>query len=129
MDRAQDYVVRSLERHLFFARIMKEHAFFLKVGFLPPNAAFAREAEQLMRKFESLLSRAITLSHCTVRRCALESGEIVTEFTDCAERKTQNLTGTSIDRSLTAREMQLKGCDCDAELQITQAHYIRILET
>ncbi len=129
MDRTQDYIMSSLERHLFFARIMKEHAFFLKVGFMPPNAAFAREAEQLMRKFESLLSRAITLSNCVVRRCVLESGEIVTEFTDCAERKTQNLTGTFIDRNLTAREMQLKGCDCDAQLQMTQAltHQVRQL--
>lgn len=129
MDRTQEYIMGSLERHLFFARIMKEHAFFLKVGFMPPNAAFAKEAEQLMRKFESLLSRAITLSNCAVRRCVLESGEIVTEFTDCAERKTQNLTGTAIDRNLTARELQLKGCDCDAQLQHTQnlAHQVRQL--
>lgn len=129
MDRTHDYIMSSLERHLFFARIMKEHAFFLKVGFLPPNAAFAKEAEQLMRKFESLLSRAITLSHCAVRNCVLESGEIVTEFTDLAERKSQNYTGTFIDRSLTARELQLKGCGCEAELQFTQAmsHQVRQL--
>ena len=38
MERTQDYIVDSLELHLFFARIMKEHAFFLTVGFLPPNA-------------------------------------------------------------------------------------------
>lgn len=120
MDRTQDYIMSSLERHLFFARIMKEHAFFLKVGFMPPNAAFSREAEQLMRKFELLLSRVITLSNCAVRRCVLDSGEVVTEFTDCAERKTQNFTGTLIDRNLTARELQLKGCDCDADLQLSQ---------
>lgn len=30
MDRSQDYVVNSLEQHLFFARIMKEHAFFFE---------------------------------------------------------------------------------------------------
>ena len=34
MDRTQDYMVSSLELHLFFARIMKEHAFFLTVGLL-----------------------------------------------------------------------------------------------
>ena len=129
MDRTQDYIMSSLERHLFFARIMKEHAFFLKVGFLPPNAAFAKEAEQLMRKFESLLSRAITLSHCAVRNCVLESGEIVTEFTVLAERKSQNYTGTFIDRNLTARELQLRGCGCEADLQFPQAltHQVRQL--
>lgn len=36
MDRNKDYIIASLEQHLFFARIMKEHAFFLTVGLLPP---------------------------------------------------------------------------------------------
>ena len=31
------YVTRSLELHLFFGRIMKEHALFLKAGFTPPT--------------------------------------------------------------------------------------------
>lgn len=121
MNRTQDYIVSSLEQHLFFARIMKEHAFFLKVGFLPSNADLAKEGEHLMRKFEALLSRAIALSDCVVRRRVLDSGEIFTEFTDCAERKTQCLTGTFIDRNLTAHEMQLKGCDCNADLRVSQA--------
>lgn len=43
MDISQDYIIDSLEQHLFFARIMKEHAFFLKVGFLPPNADLAKK--------------------------------------------------------------------------------------
>ena len=45
MNATQEYIVASLETHLFFARIMKEHSFFLKVGFLPPNARLANEAE------------------------------------------------------------------------------------
>ena len=35
-----DYVISSLELHLFFARIMKEHALFLEAGFLVPNEAY-----------------------------------------------------------------------------------------
>lgn len=104
----RDYVTDSLEQHLFFARIMKEHAFFLKVGFLPPDAKLAKDAERLMREFEGLLSRTITLSDCVIGGCVLESGEIVTEFTDRAERQTQALTGTFINRELTAREKRLK---------------------
>lgn len=122
MDRHnKDYITDSLEQHLFFARIMKEHAFFLKVGFMPPNANLAKKGEHLMRKFEALLSRTIALSDCIVHRCVLDSGEIFTEFTDCAERKTQRLTGTFIDRKLTARAMQLKGCDCNDDLHVSQA--------
>ena len=68
MECTQDYVVDSLELHLFFARIMKEHSLFLKAGFLPPGAALARESELFLRRFEALLSRAISLSNCIVRR-------------------------------------------------------------
>ena len=39
------YVVLSLELHLFFARIMKEHALFLKAGFTPANKAGANEIQ------------------------------------------------------------------------------------
>lgn len=120
MDKTQEYIVDSLEEHLFFARIMKEHAFFLKVGFLPPNAELAREAERLMRSFEALLSRTISLSDCVVRGCVLESGEIVTAFTDSAEQQTQRFTGTPINRSLTARAMGLRACRCGGNSCVSQ---------
>ncbi|MGM9536824.1 MAG: DUF2935 domain-containing protein [Candidatus Onthomonas sp.] len=120
MEQAQDYVVRSLELHLFFARIMKEHAFFLKVGFLPPGAALARESEQLLRQLEALLGRATSLSDHVVRRCVLDSGELFTEFTQRAECQTQKLTGTALDQTLTARVMALQGQGCGAGLCIPQ---------
>lgn len=40
----QSYITDSLEQHLFFARIMKEHAFFLKVGILPRMLAWSEKA-------------------------------------------------------------------------------------
>ena len=120
MERGHSYIVDSLEKHLFFARIMKEHAFFLKIGLLPPNANLAKEGEQLLRQFETLLARAIALSNNKVRNCVLDSGEIVTEFTDCAERQTQRFTGTPLNRELTARTMRLKGRECDDELCVSQ---------
>lgn len=115
MDRTQDFVADSLELHLFFGRIMKEHAFFLKVGFLPPSGGLARESEEIMHKWEALLSQVITLSDFVVRCPALESGEFVTPFTDCAELQTQRLTGAPINRRLTARTLQLRGDDCRQE--------------
>lgn len=121
MDGVQDYIVDSLEQHLFFARIMKEHAFFLKVGLLPPNAGLAQEGERLLRQFESLLSRAIALSDHVVRNRVLDSGEIFTEFTSRAECQTQRFTGTFIDRGLTSRAMRLRGLDCDDQLCASRA--------
>lgn len=100
---------------------MKEHAFFLKVGFLPPDAALAKNAERLMRQFEELLSRTIALSDGVVGGCVLKSGETVTEFTDCAERQTQRLTGTLINRELTAREKRLKACADNSDFCVSQA--------
>lgn len=120
MDKTQNYIVDSLELHLFFARIMKEHAFFLKVGFLPPCANLAREGERFLRQFEALLSRVIALSDHVVRCQVLESGEIVTEFTNRAEQQTQRLSGTLLDRELTARELRLTGIGCDDKLHASQ---------
>lgn len=121
MNRTQDYIVDSLEQHLFFARIMKEHAFFLKMGLLPPNAKMAAEGEQLLRRLEAILSRAITLSDHVVRNSVLDSGEIITEFTDRAERQTQKLTGTFLNRKLTARTKMLKGRGCNVELHFSES--------
>ena len=121
MNTNRDYITDSLEQHLFFGRIMKEHAFFLKVGFLPPDAQLAKSAERLMRQFEGLLSRTIALSDCIVGDCVLKSGEIVTEFTDCAERQTQALTGTFINRELTERAKRLKPSEDRSDFCVSQA--------
>lgn len=115
MSDTQTYVTSSLELHLFFARIMREHALFLKAGFLPKNANEIREAERLLRQFEVLLSRAVALSNGAVRCLVLESGEVFTPFTARAECQTQRLTGTFLDRDLTAREARLRGFSCGKE--------------
>ena len=115
MNQTQEYLIQSLELHLFFARIMKEHSLFLKAGFLPPNQDLAREAESFLRQFEELLSRAIALSDGIVRRRVLRSGEVVTELTAPAEQQTQQLTGICIDQSLTARARRLRGIGPQAE--------------
>ena len=126
MEQTREYIVGSLEQHLFFARIMKEHSLFLKAGFLPPGAAPAAEAEGFLREFETLLSRAAALGDCVVRRRVLASGELVTEFTDLAECQTQKLTGIPIDRQLTARVAALKGGD-DARIPRSLAGQVRQL--
>lgn len=111
MNSNQRYAVSSLELHLFFARIMKEHALFLKAGFLPPNADLAQEAEHFLRRFERILSRALKLSNGVVRCQILDAGEIVTKFTDCAEQQTQRLTGIQIDQELTEEALCLRAVD------------------
>lgn len=120
MDKTKRYIVDSLELHLFFARIMKEHSLFLSVGFLPPGANLAHEGTRFLRKWEQVLSRAISLSNCVVRSCVLESGEVFTPFTSRAEQQTQQLTGTLINQNLTARVKALTGRDDHEGLRISQ---------
>lgn len=103
----KDYVRTSLELHLFFARIMKEHSLFLQAGFMPKNTEYIQEAMLYKRQFEKLLSDTVTLSNCMIRDNVLNSGEVVTKFTYGAERKTEELTGITIDSNITLQELKL----------------------
>lgn len=55
----QKYVILSLELHLFFSRIMKEHALFLEAGFTNKNYNLAMEADHYKKQFEDLLSTIV----------------------------------------------------------------------
>lgn len=105
----RDYVRTSLELHLFFARIMKEHSIFLQAGFMPKNTEYIQEAMLYKRQFERLLSDVVSLSNCMVSEKVLTSGEVVTKFTYGAERKTEELTGIAIDSNITLQELRLMG--------------------
>ncbi len=106
-----DYIKASLETHLFFARIMKEHSLFLQAGFMPPGEFYKRKADWYRRKWEDFLRRVVNVSNGMVAEDVLCSGEIVTEFTEKAERQTSRLTGISIDSAITEAEHRLRaGC-------------------
>lgn len=105
-----NYVIKSLELHLFFGRIMKEHALFLRAGFTPANASFSTKAEFFKKEFEKLLSRAVALGDGVIGCETLNSGEVVTEFTALAEKQTEAFTGIDIDKEITQRELNMR-CD------------------
>lgn len=102
-----NYVVSSLELHLFFGRIMKEHAIFLRAGFTPANTDFSNKAEFFKNEFEKLLSSAVALSDGIISCDVLCSGELVTDFTLPAERTTESFTGIKINSDITKREVRL----------------------
>lgn len=106
------YIIKSLELHLFFGRIMKEHSLFLEAGFTPANSDFAKKAEYFKIEFEKLLCNAVMLSGGVVRQKVLDSGEIVTEFTCEAEKQTERFTGIAIDKAITEKELNLGGNGC-----------------
>lgn len=103
-----DYVRLSLENHLFFGRIMKEHSLFLMAGFPSKNSDHIKRAEWFMQKFEELLKNAVDMAEGAIGHCVLQSQEIVTDFTLGAERQTGFLSGIHIDSNITEKEKQLQ---------------------
>ena len=103
----EKYVVLSLELHLFFARIMKEHSLFLQAGFVQKDEEFIKAADYYRTQFERLLYDVVEISNGIVRSVVLESGEIVTEYTLSTEEMTVHLTGIPIDTEITMLEEKL----------------------
>lgn len=107
MSNQKKYIMQSLELHLFFARIMKEHSLFLEAAFTPPDIAFAKKADWFKVQFENILSNVVRLSRGAVRSCVLDSGEIVTQYTLKAEKQTEQFTGIEINTSITEEQTDL----------------------
>lgn len=104
-----DFIKQSLGLHLFFARIMKEHSFFLEVAFTPRDASFTQQADAFRREFDGLLGEAISISNGVVNPGVLQSGEVITPFTLNAEMATTYFTGVQIPTQLTQAEAGLSG--------------------
>ncbi|MDL0182998.1 DUF2935 domain-containing protein, partial [Clostridioides difficile] len=101
-------VILSLELHLFFSRIMKEHALFLEAGFTNKNYNLAMEADHYKKQFEDLLSYTVSASNGIIRPDILYSEELVTTLTSVAEQKTEEFTGIEINKNITTRELNLQ---------------------
>lgn len=108
----KEYAKLSLETHLFFGRIMKEHSLFLLAGFPAKETELIRRADQFRKEFEEGLRRTVKLADGIVRRAVLNSGEVVTEFTRKAECRTKDLTGIPIDGKITEAEERLRAGSC-----------------
>ncbi|NLB33348.1 MAG: DUF2935 domain-containing protein [Tissierellia bacterium] len=109
MPTRMDFVRHSLELHLFFTRIMKEHSFFLQVAFTPRDGGYIQKADELRREFDRLLMEVVSLSNGVVSREALLSGEIITPYTQNAEMASSYFTGVRIPTEITQMEANLVG--------------------
>lgn len=115
-----EFTRQSLGLHLFFLRIMKEHAFFLETAFTQKDAGFRQQASTLKCEFDKLLSETISLSSGMVSPEILKSGEVLTPFTLPAEKSSAHFTGADINTNLTKAEQGLrasKAKSCSAELE------------
>ncbi len=104
MPTSMDFVRQSLELHLFFARIMKEHSFFLELGFTPRDSNYTQRADEFRMEFDRLLGEVVSLSNGIVSQSVLKSGEVITPYTLKAEMASSYYTGLRIPTELTQEE-------------------------
>ncbi|MEL1134607.1 DUF2935 domain-containing protein [Desulfitobacterium sp. THU1] len=102
-----DFLRESLELHLFWARIMKEHAIFLESGFICKDGEWMQEADAYKCQFEEILHEANCLADGRISIEVMRSGELFTNKTIKAEQKTQELTCIPIATQLTVETMSL----------------------
>ena len=112
----KEYIKFSLELHLFFARIMKEHSFFLEAAFMEKDTELKKIARGFQRKFSDILNKAINLSNGNINTSLLQADEIVTKNTINAETKTSKLSGIPLDTTITNKELSLRS----GNINITQ---------
>lgn len=91
---------------------MKEHSLFLLAGFPGKEREYIQCADQFRKEFEDGLRRTVQLADGIVSESVLNSGEVVTEFTQKAECQTGNLTGIPIDVQITEAEERLHAGKC-----------------
>lgn len=105
------FVRQSLDTHLFFARIMKEHSFFLEMGFTPKDSKLTQQADTFRTEFDELLSDVVALSNGVASSDVLQSGEVITQYTLDAETASSYYTGVKIQTGITRAEAGLSGGD------------------
>lgn len=125
---SNNFVILSLETHLFFGRIMKEHSLFLMAGFQPPNASYVKRADWFRKEFEDFLWQVVSISNGMISEEVLESGEIVTKFTQKAEKITSRLTGIPIADCITEAEKRLQAGCFNQENQKMRHHVQKLNE-
>src|SRR3954464_4210063 len=78
------FVERSLNEIRFWSRIMKEHSFFLRLGFRAEDTQLIQEANQFYQLFERIGQTAHSLTNQTdpeqIRRFNSEVGQAATSI-------------------------------------------------
>lgn len=122
----RQYVNTSLETHLFFGRIMKEHSLFLMAGFPSGETGYVNRANWFRMQFENALENIVRLANGMVSEDVLCSGEVVTEFTEMAEMQTRRLSHIPINVRITQAEKNLRSDNgsCPSREMIQQVRRI-----
>lgn len=113
-----EYIRLSLELHLFFDRIMKEHSFFLEAAFMERDNEMKKVAKDFKELFSNTLEEVVQLANGNVTNSLLSSGEIVTKNTLDAENQTSKLSGSYFDTNITLNELNLRSGNINVNEEI-----------
>jgi hypothetical protein len=117
---ANEFIKQSLALHLFFARTMKEHSFFLEISFTQKDYNLINQADAFRKSFDALLANVIEISNGLVNPDVIASQEAVTPYTLRAEMISSYFTGVPIQTDLTQSEISLQGGNTEATSIIEQ---------
>ncbi|MDD6224410.1 MAG: DUF2935 domain-containing protein [bacterium] len=117
-----EYIRLSLELHLFFDRIMKEHSLFLETAFMEKDNELKATANNFQKIFSNILESVLILADGNISDEIIQSNEFVTNHTLEAERKTSSLSGVNINTNITTRELDLKS----GQIEVTEELMNRI---
>ena len=120
-----EYVRLSLELHLFFDRIMKEHSLFLQASFMEKNDELKMIASNFQKSFSNVLEKVTNLADGMINKEFVEANEFVTKDTLNAENKTEELFGIDINTEITMKQRNLRGGEIIlSEQLLTNISYI-----
>ena len=113
-----NYVRMSLQLHLFFDRIMREHSVFLEASFMEKDNDLKKIANNFQKLFSNILDKVVTLADGKISEELLQSNELITKNTLEAEEKTSHLSGITINTNVTMKEQSLKSGMINANQQL-----------
>ena len=116
----ENYAVLSLETHLFFARIMKEHGLFIRGLLDPTEEVLIETADKFAMEFKELLERA-RRQDCRALGLTEETLEETLKIRDFKAAGTEGILNCEIASII----LPLLGDHVLREAN----HYIRLLET
>lgn len=103
-----EFVRQSLMLNLFFARIAKEHSFFIAAAIPWKNSGLIQEAVMYQNEFAKLLTETICLADRVLTQEFLNAGEIVTPLTLQAEQASEFYSGYALNTNITQAELALE---------------------
>jgi hypothetical protein len=88
---------------------MKEHSFFLEIGFTPRDTNCIQQADDFRKAFDELLGEVVSCAPGLASQGVLQSGEVITPYTLKAESASSYFTGVQIPTQITQAEVGLVG--------------------